>query len=154
MLTQVHDFVDGVELCPNGRTINVTLNDALAAATRSFLAQRVQADLSATLTTNVRSRAESAHGVPELLRIEKEPVWCAVYPASRVRVPKPACSRVWVINRADAFIARSGRARISANAVRHDPLTVHVQLRSESTHNFTNSCCVRIEEACGVPPAK
>jgi hypothetical protein len=28
-----------------------------------------------------------AHGLQEILRIEKEPVWRAVYPASRVRVP-------------------------------------------------------------------
>jgi len=32
MLSQVHDFVDGASFAPkNDRTINVTLNDALAA---------------------------------------------------------------------------------------------------------------------------
>ena len=46
---------------------------------------------------NVRSGAESAHGLPEILGIEKEPVRRAVYPASRVRVPKRACGRVWGI---------------------------------------------------------
>src|SRR5229473_3485882 len=30
-------------------------------------------------------------------------------------------------------------------------LTVSVQLRAELAHNFTNSCCVTTEEACGVP---
>src|SRR5713226_9627314 len=30
-------------------------------------------------------------------------------------------------------------------------LTVSVQLRAELAHNFTNSCSVTTEEACGVP---
>src|SRR6266436_1154782 len=30
-------------------------------------------------------------------------------------------------------------------------LTVSVQLRAELAHNFTNSCWVRTEGACGVP---
>ncbi len=49
-----------------------------------------------TLTTNVRSRAESDHGLQEVPRMEKEPMWRAVY-ASAVRVPKRACGRVWRI---------------------------------------------------------
>ncbi len=30
-----------------------------------------------------------------VFRIEKEPVWRAVYHASRVRVPNRGCRRVW-----------------------------------------------------------
>jgi hypothetical protein len=33
-------------------------------------------------------------------------------------------------------------------------LTVSVQLRAEVAHNFTNSCRVRTEGACGVPPSQ
>src|SRR5215471_9066746 len=55
---------------------------------------RPNLNVARTLTTNARSRAESDHGLQEVLRIEKEPVWRAVYHASRVHVPKPACGRV------------------------------------------------------------
>src|SRR5436190_24116301 len=44
-----------------------------------------------------RLRAEVrhvAHGLKELLRVEKEPVRRAVYHATRVRVPSRACRRV------------------------------------------------------------
>jgi hypothetical protein len=58
MLTQVHDFVDGLGLW-----------------------------YEETLTV-----------CQKFLRIEKEPVWRAVYLASRVRVPRRSCGRAWGVN--------------------------------------------------------
>jgi hypothetical protein len=60
---------------------------------------KVQADLGALLAppTSVRSRANSAHAFQEIFRIEKEPVWRAIYHTTRVRVPSRACRRVWAI---------------------------------------------------------
>ena len=60
-------------------------------------------------------------------RIEKEPVWRAVYHASRVRVPNHGCRRVWgskpsqrpgaYPGRTNTPIGRVGRVRISSKAV-------------------------------------
>lgn len=82
-----------------------------------------------TLTTNVRSRAESDHGLQEVPRMEKEPMWRAVY-ASRFVFLSARAVAFGESNRAEnrhiprgtnASIARiGGRVRISANAVCQD----------------------------------
>jgi hypothetical protein len=80
----------------------------------------------------------------------QEDVGRAVYPASRVHVSKRSSDRVWGIK-------PSGDQAYTPRRCRDDwrfplgALTVSVQLRAESAHIFTNSCCVRTEGACGVP---
>jgi|SRR5580700_6966855 hypothetical protein len=111
MLTQVHDFVDGVKLCPENRhTINVTLNDALAVPALQPC---------------------EPIPLPQYLRTEK---MCGglfiphLHPATQWFVFLSMRAVTFgVSNRAEtrhipsgtnALIARMGRARISADAVR------------------------------------
>jgi hypothetical protein len=114
MLTQVHDTSSLVVLS--------------TAATRSFLAQSAgRSQRCSTLTTDVRSRAESAHSLQEILRIEKNPREVPFIPPHgfvflSVRAvafgESTRAETRHTLSGTNALIARIGRVRISAHAVR------------------------------------